>query len=47
MVSEGPANIIVSFVLERDIGEASEDVREKVSGRHAQPAAERAAADRA
>ncbi|MCC6862150.1 MAG: efflux RND transporter permease subunit [Bryobacterales bacterium] len=32
MVSEGNANIIVTFVLERDIGEASEDVREKVSG---------------
>ncbi len=32
MVSEGSANIVVTFVLERDIGEASEDVREKVSG---------------
>ena len=32
MVSEGTASIIVTFVLERDIGEASEDVREKVSG---------------
>ena len=32
MVSEGQANIIVTFVLERDIGEASEDVREKVAG---------------
>ena len=32
MVSEGSANIIVTFVLEKDIGEASEDVREKVSG---------------
>lgn len=32
MVSEGSANIIVTFVLERDIGEASEDVREKVAG---------------
>ena len=32
MVSEGQASIIVTFVLERDIGEASEDVREKVSG---------------
>ncbi len=31
-VSEGSANIIVQFVLERDIGEATEDVREKVSG---------------
>jgi HAE1 family hydrophobic/amphiphilic exporter-1 len=31
-VSEGNANIIVTFVLERDIGEATEDVREKVSG---------------
>lgn len=30
MVSEGSANIIVTFVLERDIGEAAEDVREKV-----------------
>ncbi|MCW5982353.1 MAG: efflux RND transporter permease subunit [Bryobacteraceae bacterium] len=32
MVSEGAANIIVTFVLEKDIGEAAEDVREKVSG---------------
>jgi HAE1 family hydrophobic/amphiphilic exporter-1 len=32
MVSEGSANIVVTFVLERDIGEATEDVREKVSG---------------
>jgi HAE1 family hydrophobic/amphiphilic exporter-1 len=32
VVSEGSANIIVTFVLERDIGEAAEDVREKVSG---------------
>lgn len=32
MVTEGSASIIVTFVLERDIGEASEDVREKVSG---------------
>jgi HAE1 family hydrophobic/amphiphilic exporter-1 len=32
MVSEGTASIVVTFVLERDIGEASEDVREKVSG---------------
>ena len=32
MISEGTASIIVTFVLERDIGEASEDVREKVSG---------------
>lgn len=31
VVSEGSANIIVTFVLERDIGEATEDVREKVS----------------
>ena len=30
MVSEGSANVIVTFVLERDIGEAAEDVREKV-----------------
>ena len=30
-VTEGGANISVTFVLERDIGEASEDVREKVS----------------
>ena len=30
MVSEGNANVIVTFVLERDIGEAAEDVREKV-----------------
>ena len=32
MVSEGSANIVVTFVLERNIGEATEDVREKVSG---------------
>ncbi|MGH9201297.1 MAG: efflux RND transporter permease subunit, partial [Vicinamibacterales bacterium] len=31
-VSEGGASVTVSFVLERDIGEAAEDVREKVSG---------------
>ncbi|MBM3784489.1 MAG: efflux RND transporter permease subunit [Acidobacteria bacterium] len=31
MVSEGSVSIIVTFVLERDIGEATEDVREKVS----------------
>src|SRR5688572_24438248 len=31
MVTEGSSNIIVTFVLERDIGEAAEDVREKVS----------------
>ena len=31
MVTEGSGNIIVTFVLERDIGEAAEDVREKVS----------------
>ncbi|HEU0139795.1 MAG TPA: efflux RND transporter permease subunit [Bryobacteraceae bacterium] len=31
IVSEGNANIVVTFVLERDIGEAVEDVREKVS----------------
>ncbi|MBC7928277.1 MAG: efflux RND transporter permease subunit [Bryobacteraceae bacterium] len=30
IVSEGNANIIVTFVLERSIGEAAEDVREKV-----------------
>ena len=30
LVSEGSANLIVTFVLERDIGEAAEDVREKV-----------------
>ncbi|HYP12986.1 MAG TPA: efflux RND transporter permease subunit, partial [Bryobacteraceae bacterium] len=30
MVSEGNANITVTFVLERDIGEAAEDLREKV-----------------
>jgi HAE1 family hydrophobic/amphiphilic exporter-1 len=30
MVSEGQASVIVTFVLERDIGEAAEDVREKV-----------------
>jgi len=32
MVTDGSANIIVTFVLERDIGEAAEDVREKVAG---------------
>ena len=32
VVSEGQASIIVTFVLEREIGEASEDVREKVAG---------------
>jgi HAE1 family hydrophobic/amphiphilic exporter-1 len=32
MVSEGNASIVVTFVLEKDIGEAAEDVREKVSG---------------
>ncbi len=31
IVSEGSGNIIVTFVLERDIAEATEDVREKVS----------------
>ena len=31
IVTEGSANIIVTFVLERDIGEAAEDVREKVA----------------
>ncbi|MBI3473094.1 MAG: efflux RND transporter permease subunit [Candidatus Solibacter usitatus] len=31
-VTEGGAGITVTFVLERDIGEAAEDVREKVSG---------------
>jgi HAE1 family hydrophobic/amphiphilic exporter-1 len=31
-VTEGNANISVQFVLEKDIGEAAEDVREKVSG---------------
>jgi HAE1 family hydrophobic/amphiphilic exporter-1 len=31
-VSEGLANLNVTFVLERDISEATEDVREKVSG---------------
>jgi HAE1 family hydrophobic/amphiphilic exporter-1 len=31
-VTEGSASIQVQFVLERDIGEAAEDVREKVSG---------------
>lgn len=30
IISEGNANIIVTFVLERAIGEAAEDVREKV-----------------
>src|SRR3954454_17919314 len=32
MVTEGSANIVVTFVLERNIGEAAEDVREKVQG---------------
>jgi HAE1 family hydrophobic/amphiphilic exporter-1 len=32
MVSEGSATVYATFVLERDIGEAAEDVREKVSG---------------
>ncbi len=32
MVAEGGGFIVVTFVLERDIGEAAEDVREKVSG---------------
>ncbi len=32
IVTEGSANIIVTFVLERNIGEAAEDVREKVQG---------------
>src|SRR5438552_12640917 len=31
-ISEGTANITVAFVLERNISEASDDVREKVSG---------------
>lgn len=31
IVTEGSASIIVTFVLERDIGEAAEDVREKVA----------------
>ena len=32
MVSEGNANLTITFVLERDIYEAADDVREKVSG---------------
>ena len=32
IVSEGNASIIVTFVLERDINQASDDVREKVAG---------------
>ncbi len=32
MVSEGSGFLIVTFSLEKDIGEASEDVREKVAG---------------
>ena len=32
MVSEGSANVMITFVLERDISSAVEDVREKVSG---------------
>ncbi|MEZ5356789.1 MAG: efflux RND transporter permease subunit [Bryobacteraceae bacterium] len=31
-VLEGSASVMITFVLERDIGEAVEDVREKVSG---------------
>jgi len=31
MITEGSASIMLTFVLERDIGEAVEDVREKVS----------------
>ena len=31
VVSEGSANLIVTFVLERDINQAADDVREKVS----------------
>lgn len=31
-VTEGNVNISVQFILEKDIGEAAEDVREKVSG---------------
>jgi len=31
MITEGSANLTITFVLERDIGEAVEDVREKVS----------------
>ncbi len=32
VVSEGSGNLIVTFVLERDINQAADDVREKVSG---------------
>ena len=32
MVSEGNANLTITFVLERDISQAADDVREKVSG---------------
>ncbi|MCC6586657.1 MAG: efflux RND transporter permease subunit [Bryobacterales bacterium] len=32
MVTEGQANVMVTFILERDISSAVEDVREKVSG---------------
>lgn len=32
MVTEGSANIIVTFVLEPDIADAAEDVREKAAG---------------
>ncbi len=32
VVTEGNGNIIVTFVLEKDIAQATEDVREKVSG---------------
>jgi hydrophobic/amphiphilic exporter-1 (mainly G- bacteria), HAE1 family len=32
MVTEGSANVMITFVLERDINSAVEDIREKVSG---------------
>ena len=32
MITEGNGNIVVTFVLEKDISQATQDVREKVSG---------------
>ncbi len=32
VVSEGSGNLIITFILERDINQAADDVREKVSG---------------
>ncbi|MBM3774857.1 MAG: efflux RND transporter permease subunit, partial [Acidobacteria bacterium] len=38
MINEGSGNLMVTFVLEKDIGEAAEDVREKVMGAMRNPA---------